>query len=213
MGLITDIKEQKRHQGRLSVFVDGRFALGMSRDLLFKMGLAVGQQISEDRLCQLEAVAALEAAMSVATRYLAYRPRSERELRSRLRRRGIDDGTVERAVEKLMEQGLLNDQTFAQFWKDQRVTFRPRSRRLLEQELKLKGIDREIIGEIVADLDDEAEAYRAGLKKARTLPRADYQTFCKKIITYLRGRGFSYSTASKTARGIWSEADEGLEDT
>ncbi len=207
MGLITDIREQKRRGNRVSIFVDGRFALGMNRIVALQAGLEIGQQVTQERLMELDAEAALEEAMSASLRYLAVRPRSERELKVRLRRRRFDDGTIDHTIVRLRERGLLDDMTFAQFWVEQRVTFRPRSRRLLEQELRLKGVDRETIDQAVADLDDEAEAYRAGQKRARTIPRDEYSAFYKKLVDHLRRKGFGYSTASKTANGLWSELE------
>ena len=207
MEVITDIKEQKRRGDRVSIFVDGRFALGMNRIVALQAGLEIGQQVTQERLMELETEAALEEALSASLRYLAVRPRSERELKVRLRRRQFDEGTIDQTIIRLRKRGLLDDMTFAQYWVEQRVTFKPRSRRLLEQELRLKGVDRETIDQAVADLDDEAEAYRAGQKRARTIPKDDYDTFYKKLVDHLRRKGFGYSTASKTARGLWSDLE------
>ena len=99
--------------------------------------------------------------MSVALRYLTARPRSERELRDRLRQRKVGEMVIDRTVEQLRARGLLDDFTFAQYWVDQRVTFRPRSRRMLEMELRRKGVDGTAIEDATLDMDDEAEAYRA----------------------------------------------------
>ncbi|MFQ5875464.1 MAG: regulatory protein RecX [Dehalococcoidia bacterium] len=208
MGVITDIKEQKRRKDRVSVFVDGRYALGMSRLSLIKSGLVVGQEVSGDQVLELEAEAQLEEALNVAGRFLGYRPRSEREVRSRLRRRGFDEDVVERAVARLRERGLLDDTEFARFWKENRVAFSPRSRRLLEQELRRKGVDVEVVAEVSADVEDSEEAYRAGHKKARSLPLGDYTVFHRRMMSFLKGRGFGYATASETARRLWQEAGE-----
>ncbi len=208
MGFITDIKEQKRRKDRLSVFVDGRYALGMSRLTLLQAGLRIGLELTQEQLCGLEAEAALEQVVNAATRLLGYRPRSEGEMRSRLRRKGFDEGVVEEAVARLKERGLLDDLAFARFWKENRVAFRPRTKRLLEQELRRKGVAPDVIEEVSTDVDDGEEAYRAGLRKTRSLPITDYQVFRRRMMTFLRGRGFGYGTASQTARRLWEEMGE-----
>ncbi len=76
MGLITDIREQKRRGDRVSIFVDGRFALGMNRLVALEARLEIGQQVTQERLIELDAEAALEEAMSASLRYLAFRPPS-----------------------------------------------------------------------------------------------------------------------------------------
>ena len=108
-------------------------------------------------------------------------------------------------MEQLRTKGLLDDFTFAQYWVDQRVTFRPRSRRMLEMELRQKGVDGEAIEGVTLDMDDEAEAYRAAQRRARSLSTDDFDAFFKKLVDHLRRRGFGYATAAKTAKGLWVE--------
>ena len=202
---ITDIRPQKSRKDRVNVFIDGRYAFALDQVSAHDARLEVGQQVSEARLSELVNRAGLDSAVSIALRYLASRPRSERELRDRLRRRKVGEAVIDRTVEQLKARGLLDDFTFAQYWVDQRVAFKPRSRRMLEMELRQKGIDGEAIEDVTLDMDDEAEAYRAGQRRARSLPTDDFDAFFKKLVDHLKRRGFGYATAAKTARGLWSE--------
>lgn len=140
-----------------------------------------------------------------ALRYLDYRPRSEAELRGRLKRRGFDDGDVEVVLAKLKGQGLVDDLAFAQFWKDNRQTFRPRSRALTALELKQKGVARDIINQVVADVEDENSAYRAAQGRAHRLPDSDYEGFRHHLSEYLRRRGFGYRVINHTVQRLWQE--------
>ena len=205
MPQITDIRPQKKRQDRVNVFIDGRYAFALDQISAHEARLEVGEQISDERLNELMEKAGLDSALSTALRYLTARPRSERELRDRLRQRKVGEMVIDRTVEQLRARGLLDDFTFAQYWVDQRVTFRPRSRRMLEMELRRKGVDGTAIEDATLDMDDEAEAYRAAQRRARSLPTDDFDAFFKKLVDHLRRRGFGYGTASKTARGIWAE--------
>ena len=205
MPRITDIRPQKSRDDRVNVFIDGRYAFALDSITAHTERLEVGEELSEERLTELLERAGLDSAMSVAVRYLASRPRSERELRDRLRRRKVGDAIIDRTVETLRARGLLDDFTFAQYWVDQRVTFKPRSRRLVESELRMRGVDTSAIEDATTDMDDEAEAYRAGQRRARTLPTDDFDAFFKKLVGHLQRRGFNYGTASKTTRALWSE--------
>ena len=205
MPQITDIRAQKTRKDRVNVFIDGRYAFALDQISMFDARLEIGQDVSDERLDELMEKAGLDSAMSVALRYLTARPRSERELRDRLRRRQVGDAVIKRTLEKLRTKGLLDDFTFAQYWVDQRVTFKPRSRRMLELELRQKGVDGEAIEGVTLDMDDEAEAYRAAQRRARSLPTNDFDSFFKKLVDHLRRRGFGYATAAKTAKGLWAE--------
>ena len=205
MPQITDIRAQKTRKDRVNVFIDGRYAFALDQISMFDARLEIGQDVSDERLDELMEKAGLDSAMSVALRYLTSRPRSERELRDRLRRRKIGEVVIDRTVEQLRTKGLLDDFTFAQYWVDQRVTFKPRSRRMLEMELRQKGVAGEAIEGVILDMDDEAEAYRAAQRRARSLPADDFDSFFKKLVDHLRRRGFGYATAAKTAKGLWAE--------
>ena len=205
MPLITDIRPQKKRQDRVNIFIDGRYAFALDQLSVHEARLETGQDLSDEQLAELMDKAGLDSAMSISLRYLTARPRSERELRNRLRQRQVGEMIIDRTVEQLKARGLLDDFTFAQYWVDQRVTFRPRSRRMLEMELRQKGVDASSIEDATLDMDDEAEAYRAAQRRARSLPTDDFDSFFKKLVDHLGRRGFGYGTAAKTARGLWSE--------
>lgn len=143
--------------------------------------------------------------LDAAFHYLSYRPRSELEVKMRLRRRGFDDSSIESALLKLKEQGLVDDSAFAQFWKENRESFSPRSRVMLHRELIQKGVASHIIAEVTKEIDDEAGAYRAGQKKAERLASSDRDSFCRKLGSFLRRRGFNYEVTQHTVKQLWQE--------
>jgi regulatory protein len=100
---------------------------------------------------------------------------------------------------------MVNDSAFAQFWKDNRESFSPRSRWLTGAELRQKGVSSDIIEEVVGTIDETDSAYRAGLSKVRSLSRADYESFRHRLSSYLKRRGFSYSVTEHTVKKIWQE--------
>lgn len=47
---ITAIEEQEKRRNRRSIFIDGKFALGVEADVVAALGLQTGQEIGEERL-------------------------------------------------------------------------------------------------------------------------------------------------------------------
>ena len=187
------------------MFLDNRFACSLEIDTVIKEGLQVGQELSAS---QIEALARLDhyhRCLNAAAHYLSYRPRSEFELRERLHQRGFDGDSVEAALARLKEQGLVDDMAFAQFWKDNRESFSPRSQWLTKVELKQKGVANNIIDQIANTIDDEDSAYRAALSKARSLPLSDYQSFRHRLGDYLKRRGFGCGIIDQTIKKLWEE--------
>ena len=146
-----------------------------------------------------------QQALDAALRFLGPRPRSIREVRQRLRRRGLAAEDIEGVVARLQDLGYLDDAAFADFWIENRESFRPRGKRLLEQELRQRGIDTGALEERLADLDEEASAMRAARKKAQGLARSGYPTFAAKISGFLKRRGFSYEVVTAVTRRLWME--------
>ena len=146
--------------------------------------------------------------LNAAVRYLSYRPRGEAELRERLTQRGFTGELQDAVINKLSKQGLVNDAAFAQFWKDNRESFRPRSQWLTGLELRQKGVANEIIDQVVDTINDEANAYRVALSKARHLSGADYPSFRRKLGSYLYRRGFSPSIIKSTLKQIWQDRED-----
>ena len=147
----------------------------------------------------------LERCFKAATRYLGYRPRSEPELRERLRRRGFSTDDIGAVIAKLKRLRLVDDAAFAEFWKYNRESYSPRSKALTRLELRQKGIAEDIIDLAVATIDDEDSAYRAAMSKARSLSRSDYESFRRRLGGYLQRRGFNYGVIERTIKRVWQE--------
>jgi regulatory protein len=203
--LITAIAKQKRRP-RVDIFVDGRLALSISVALALQSGLKHGDVVTAERLEALRQADERQRAHEAALRLLAYRPRSEAELRGRLTRRGLPPGVVQETMERLREQGLLNDDAFARYWVDARQQSSPRGRLLLRRELLAKGIGVETAAQALATVAEEEIARRAAEKKARSLHDLDYATFRRRLGQFLLRRGFSYETARALVEELWRES-------
>lgn len=143
-------------------------------------------------------------AHSAALRLLAYRARSEAELRQRLLRRFPSDD-VERAIQSLKAQGYLDDADFARRWRESREASHPRSARRIRQELSQHGVAPDEIERALEGFDDEGNAMRAARKYVPSLRGLDYPTFARRLGTYLQRRGFSSSLIWRIVRQMWSE--------
>jgi regulatory protein len=194
-----------RGQQRVNIFLDGKFAFNLEAEVAIKEGLQVGQELSSSQVEALARSDHFHRCLNAAVHYLSYRPRSESEIREQLQRRGFEGDSIEAVIARLKEQGLVNDIAFAQFWKDNRESFSPRSQWLTKIELRRKGVTTDVIDQIVTEVDDVANAYRAALSKARGLSLSDYQGFRRRLGDYLKRRGFDYGVINHTVERIWQD--------
>jgi len=203
--IITSLERQPRRRRRVNVFVDGRFALSLALSLAQEKGLHAGMAVDEAELDELRAEDERRAAYEAAIHLLSYRPRSEREMRQRLRRRGIAAEVIDETVARLHASHYLDDAAFAQFWRESRQALSPRSGRLIRSELLSKGVDAGTATSTVEGLDDEESAYRAASKRLKSLQGDDFDVFRRRLGGFLARRGFSYDVIRRVVERCWRD--------
>jgi regulatory protein len=205
MSTITALKTGKRDDKKVNLFIDGKFAFSVEKEAAVKEGLKVGGQLEGERLEALMQTLQESRCLDAAYRYLAYRSRSEAELKERLLKRGFPLPHIERALNKLREQGLVNDSEFANFWAENRARFSPRSHAMMRSELRQKGVTPEVIHEAVNTVDESEAAYDAARSKLRGLHGLEYPEFRQRLGEFLRRRGFGYEIINRTVKKVWQE--------
>jgi len=91
-----------------------------------------------------------------AARFLEARSRSVHEVRRRLMQAGYRAELVEGAIERMVELGILDDESFARAWVESRDRARPRGERAIRAELALKGVDRASVDLVLAERREAA---------------------------------------------------------
>jgi len=212
---ITALEPQMNNPDRINLFVDGRFLMGVNAVIVLQMGLRLEQELTPEQLEQLQSEEVEQRAVDRALNFLSYRPRSREEVRRYLRRKETPPEIIETALARLDRLDFVNDRTFAGFWIESREHFSPRGARALKNELRMKGVERDVVDELVNDEQDEERALRAGRKKAMTLVNTtniDYATFRNRLGSFLQRRGFGYQIVTKTVRALWKELKEDPEE-
>jgi regulatory protein len=204
MGYITDVQLNNRKK-TVSVYIDHSYSFSLDKETALHAGLQKGKEIPAHEIDELKRSSHKQDCLNAALHFLGYRPRSEVEVRLRLRRRGFDEEAVNEVIVRLKQQSLIDDMAFAQYWKENRLSFRPKSKRLIKRELLQKGISPEIAGYVVDDVNDEESAYKIAQKKAGTLATLDYDEFRSRLAGFLRWKGYSYDVIEGVTSRLWQE--------
>ncbi len=207
--MIVTAVERKRYRRQVSVFIDGRFVLTLAARLAQEREIRPGRELTERELEELSTEEARRSAVESALRLLSYRPRSERELRDRLARKGVAADVIDHALARMRALGYVDDAAFARFWTETRQASQPRSRRLLAQELRRRGISQSNADEAIEGVEDDETAYEAAHRRMRRMIGLEYGQFRERLGAFLTRRGFSYSVARRTIQRCWDELQEG----
>lgn len=150
----------------------------------------------------------VQAARAIAEAFIAHTPRTATEVVRRLRRAGFDDDVVTQTLDDLERSGLVDDRAFANAWVESRCRSKGYGRIRLESELRRKGVDSDIIGEALRQVETDREAETARAVAIRLLGAADIADYSvrRRLAGYLQRRGYSWETIEQVIADIASNS-------
>ncbi len=190
---ITAIIQQKRSSW-VNVFINEQFGFGISKKTLVDFDLFVGKEISEKEIKEILERDQQIRALEKTFRWLGIRPRSQKELEKKLQEKGFTSKIVKKTLKRLREFGYLDDKRFAWSWFETRK-LSGKGKFIIKKELKEKGIEEELIKNILSHYSPSEEVEIAlnlarrkivGLKDLSKLEQK------QKLACFLASRGFSW---------------------
>lgn len=148
-----------------------------------------------------------ELLLGAGIRYVSFRPRSELEIHTFLTAKikkwdVFAPDVVEKVIERLRELSYVNDAAFAQWWIDQRSSFRPKGSRALMYELQKKGVSKNTIESCLKSEDELTPAKKVIQKKLAVWSKLPDIEQKNKMYSFLSSRGFSSDTIHKIIDSI-----------
>lgn len=190
---VTNIEQQKHHPERYSVWIDGEFAFGLILADIQYFKLEEGKKISEEKYEFIVESLVYIKAQDAALKYLAYRLRSEKEIKEKLREADYGSDVIERVLAFLRKYDYVNDRDYCDRYIRESMNLRPKGSHLLRYELRQKGISDTLIDVALEEsgLDEVEGAMRLlekKLKDVSDIPEKDY----RRAVSMLQRRGYSY---------------------
>ena len=188
---ITSIKKQVHRQGRYSIFVEGKYSFSLSDTALLESKITSGQELSPEKLRELQNLSDQDKLLAQALNYATLRPHSKWEIEQYLKKKNTPPALSEKILNKLSVMGYINDAKFAQIWVESRLLRKPTSLRKLEQELKLKHVAGEVIQvtlETIAGGGEVDKIRQVAIAKSKQSRYKDKT----KLMQYLARQGYNY---------------------
>ena len=192
---ITGLRKNSSND-RISVEVDGNFAVSVSLEALMEEGVNRGAELTKEQLKRLQNRSSVEHASAEAVRLLKYGRRTEADLLDRLQEKGYDRLTSDTVVQKLKQLGLIDDREYCHSFFLSHRDMNGWGPDKIRHALRKKGLPEQLIEEAAGegyDRDTAVEqAVRAGYKKLRSLQRKtdNKQELRIRLNRFLYSRGF-----------------------
>lgn len=197
---ITGLVRQKKAKSRYNVYLNNEYAFSAFEGTVIQYSLFVDKEILEDEVEKIQAYDKYVKCYNSAIDIISRRMHAEKELYFKLRKR-FENQEIVQVLKRLKELKYLDDSQFSKLWVESRS--RSRGVNLLIRELKLKGVDKDIIERTITDqlISDDLELEKTielVRKKFKNIENFTNEDKYKKIASFLSRRGFPYSIISRT---------------
>ena len=201
--IITSIEEQKK-KGRYNIFLDGEYAFGLYKETIYHFGLRTKDELDEKRIGELKSYDEINFGKKVAYRFLNFKPRSEKEVRTKLKGHKLSDESIDKILDSLKEFKFVNDEQYAKMYIESKVSLKPEGRRSLKIRLAQKGIGKETSEKTVEENYTEETEFQKALdlvtkyqKKVKAKTAIEKKQKCYK---HLLSKGFSYDLINRVLK-------------
>ena len=201
---ITSI--EPRRKGLSQLYINGEQAMKLDTFVLTTMGIKVGKELTDEELYALIQASDARRAQEKALYLLEFRSHSKKELAEKIARTAASKEAAAEAVNRMEELGLLDDRAYAESLARSLINRKKYGTRRVRQELRFKGIDTEMIDEILMDYEDQDfdETIRDFLEKKYADFRED-PAVKRRAIAALNRRGYDYD---EIKRAMHAEIEE-----
>ncbi len=196
---------KKGKQDKIHISVDGEYSFTVDEAYFLSLGIYNGKEVDEDELRELRETVNVRRAYNYAVSLLARRDHSEKELRDKLSLKGYSQGADE-AIEKLKVGGYVSDERFARLFARELQHLKKYGKKRIEQELFRKGIDRDIIREVLEEAEFDTGELAELIRRKYSRYLSDEKGVHKTVNALLR-MGYTYSEIRDALRLIIEGAD------
>ncbi len=175
--------------------MDGEVIATLSPEAIERLHLAIGTSVlglEQQIATEMSQLRVYDRALAM----LAFRARSSVELSRLLVRKAESKDEVHYAIERLQEQGLLDDAAFARSFARAKVLGARHSRRRVQQDLARKGVARDVSETAIdavlleEEVNQEQVVLEAARRKLRSLANLDPAVRRRRLYGFLARRGY-----------------------
>lgn len=159
-----------------------------------------------------------ERAENLCLWHLGRGPRTEKELRTAMTRKGVPDDMADAILTKLAGFNYVNDEQYAANFVRSRHTHQRKGASVIRQELRRKGVDDDVVAEALEQITEDSERTQASALVARKLASTrtlDPSKRVQRLVAMLARKGYPPGLCYQVVRDAIAEeeADEvGLND-
>ena len=190
---------------KMHLHIDGEYFLTVDNGYLAELGIHNGMDVDCEDIEKLRVNIGARRAYNKAVDLLSRRDHSRKELLDKLRQKGYGEYAVE-AIGKLADYGYVDDRRFARIFAEELIRLKSYGKKRVEQELYRKGVERDIICEVISECDFSSEKLAEIIERKYSRYLNDEKGVNKTVNALLR-LGYTYTEIRDAIREIADRED------
>jgi regulatory protein len=203
---IARITTQKKRANRYNIFLsDGKdeyYAFAVDEAVLIEFGLRKGLELDDESIQAITQKEELHKFYTQSINYLSYRMRTKQEIRDYLAKKEVAPNYIDYIVKRLTKEKLLDDKEFAIAFVQSRINTSSKGPKLIEQELREKGVSPDFIAEALesySKVEQFDKTYKWMEKKLRQSSKHAFRKRMDQLKMNLMQKGFDRSVIEEVA--------------
>lgn len=185
------ITTEQTKNGKIRVFADGEYSFTVSGDFWYSFSIYDDDEISPERLSEIQRMALVNRCIGKAYSLLARRAHSERELRRKLSG-SFDEDAVDQAIAQAKELSFLDDTRYAADLAEELLRLKHYAPSRIRAELLKRGVSRDDADSALATLDFDAQRELLFLLTEKLVWDPSDEKDRKRVFLSLQRLGYSY---------------------
>lgn len=211
MPVVSKITRGKNNPGRYNIYFDDTYAFSVDEALLIRYQLTKGKELDQWTIEEMAFDDQVHKAYNNAINYLAFRMRSEGEVRQKLKDKEYGEAVIDEAVKKLYKHQFLDDRAFSEALVRTQMNSAKKGPRAIQQDMQKKKISKDLQDEVLEGYSEEQQLDTAFALAEKIAARESNKTpsqIKQKINDSLMRKGFSYALIKQAIEGLDLEKKE-----
>ena len=185
------IKAQKGRGSKIHLLLDDEYQITTDVNFWAENYIKDGTDITDEEWDILVDKINYRKAFNKCADFLSRRDHSVKELREKLLRT-VDEASADKVIERFEELGYLNDEKFAKNYVEHLFNNKNYSDNHVKQELYKKGISRDIVAQILEDVEIDSVENIITIINKKYYNKLNAENGKEKVVAALMRKGFSY---------------------
>lgn len=211
------LKAKRSGRNRVELLFDDDKNISLAYEIFLKNKLKLNQEISEEFLSFLQLEDQQYQVKQSALNFIARRHHSKNEIRTKLKQKRFDTELIERTLNDLENNNLIDDASFANIFADEKIKFKNWGKNKVKSELMKRGVSSKVIADVIeekynsdSEIESGLELARKKFKKLQTR-NIDQKKIQASIYSFLVSRGYNYDLCKQIYAKLFE--DEQLSDS